>query len=168
MALKVVDSFVIDSSRIGLISVCDQFSDVDKKYPVNKKYELEIEDQSYLVKEIKFTENEIVRVENNGFNGNGIGFIATNSGLFYVANKYHVGSKLNEFPMDEIAVFYEEGEVFFLWKKGNIYCKTKKPLNVGIAEFEKQYDENADSVSHLINWNDKIIEFSIIAICPQK
>jgi hypothetical protein len=112
--IKADNDFVIDSTRVGDIKLCDNISEIANKYQDTKPMEFE-GDEGVTWKGLKITlpDNEWIIIEASWIDQNRIWRISTNSKKYSTVNGYKVGDQILKLKKDQGKISYYESEVGF-------------------------------------------------------
>lgn len=108
------NDFIIDSSRVGDIKLCDKISDIIKKYPNSIAMEFEgDEGVTWKGQKILLAANEWILIEASWLDSTKIWRISTNSTKYSTVNGYKVGDKISKIKNNKDIISYYESEMGF-------------------------------------------------------
>jgi hypothetical protein len=108
------NDYVVDSERMGDICLCDNISDVIKRFKSVENMTFEgDEGVPWIGKKIKLSEKEWISIEASCIDSTRIWRISTNSRKYVTTNGYRIGDKIAKIKQDHEEISYYESEAGF-------------------------------------------------------
>jgi hypothetical protein len=111
---KQENDFLIDSTKVGNIKLCDKISEVIKNYPHTETMNFEgDEGVTWKGQKIILPNNEWIIIEASWVDSNRIWRISTNSTKYTTVNGYKVGDKISKIKKNKDKITYYESVIGF-------------------------------------------------------
>ena len=162
-----VNDYIIDSTRIGNIKICNNLSDINNFYSQVIDTTLSgDEDVSWLGKKIILSDSEWILVEASWIDSTRIWRISTNSSIFTTVNGFKVGDSIKKMKENNLKIDYDESFIYFTAQSKQIEFGFNIESNYAEI-FYKKVDECNHCSNYLdfLNDNASIQEITISGSC---
>jgi hypothetical protein len=161
------NDYVIDSTRMGDIKLCDKISKVVKKYTIDKHLRFEgDEGVSWPEERISLNNNEWVLIEASWVDTTRIWRISTNSSKYTTVNGYKIGDNIQKLKKNHEDISYYESEMGFSLNSKSLsfgFSIESKPTDDFYKNVNK-FQPGADYLKYLDD-NATITEIIIAGDC---